>query len=83
MIYFYVQYLQPNMQSKLQKEGLESKQFWEILGGKSKYPSQKIARDVESDPHFSHAHFQKVLTNTKFYVGFNSFGYLPIAQHKY
>lgn len=39
------------MQSKLQKEGSESELFWEILGGKSEYPSQKIAKDAESDPH--------------------------------
>ncbi|KAI7748731.1 hypothetical protein M8C21_015892, partial [Ambrosia artemisiifolia] len=42
--------IKPNMQSKLQKEGSESEQFWEILGGKSEYPSQKIATDSESDP---------------------------------
>ncbi|CAI9262112.1 unnamed protein product [Lactuca saligna] len=50
---------QPNMQSKLQNEGLESKQFWEILDGKSKYPSQKIARDVDSDPHLFTCTFSK------------------------
>lgn len=43
--------LQPNMQSKLQKEGAESEQFWDLLGGKSEYPSQKIAREAEGDPH--------------------------------
>ncbi|XP_073158303.1 villin-4 isoform X1 [Henckelia pumila] len=43
--------IKPNMQSKLQKEGAESDQFWDLLGGKSEYPSQKIAREVESDPH--------------------------------
>ncbi|KAL0334401.1 UNVERIFIED_CONTAM: Villin-4, partial [Sesamum angustifolium] len=43
--------IKPNMQSKLQKEGAESEQFWELLGGKSEYPSQRIARVAESDPH--------------------------------
>lgn len=39
------------MQSRLHKEGAESEQFWDILGGKSEYSSQKIERDNESDPH--------------------------------
>lgn len=43
--------MQPNVQPKPQKEGSESEQFWDLLGGKSEYPSQKVARDVESDPH--------------------------------
>lgn len=43
--------LQPNVQSKPQKEGSESEQFWDLLGGKSEYSSQKIGRDAESDPH--------------------------------
>ncbi|KAK6151424.1 hypothetical protein DH2020_014059 [Rehmannia glutinosa] len=43
--------IKPNTQSKLQKEGAESEQFWDLLGGKSEYPSQKIARKAESDPH--------------------------------
>ncbi|KAL3841068.1 hypothetical protein ACJIZ3_025659 [Penstemon smallii] len=43
--------IKPNMQSKLQKEGAESEQFWDLLGGKSEYPSQKIARGAENDPH--------------------------------
>lgn len=43
--------MQPNMQPKPQKEGSESEQFWDLLGGKSEYPSQKVGRDVESDPH--------------------------------
>ncbi|KAG8367730.1 hypothetical protein BUALT_Bualt16G0103300 [Buddleja alternifolia] len=44
-------FIKPNMQSKLQKEGAESEQFWDLLGGKSEYPSQKIAREPENDPH--------------------------------
>lgn len=55
----YAWYLQPNMQSKLQKEGSESELFWEILGGKSEYPSQKIVRDAESDPHLFSCTFLK------------------------
>ncbi|GLT97473.1 hypothetical protein SLE2022_150350 [Rubroshorea leprosula] len=43
--------IKPNSQSRPQKEGSESEQFWELLGGKAEYPSQKIARDAESDPH--------------------------------
>lgn len=44
-------FLQPNLQSKPQREGTESEQFWDLLGGKSEYPSQKISREAESDPH--------------------------------
>nr|XP_043620147.1 villin-4-like isoform X1 [Erigeron canadensis]XP_043620148.1 villin-4-like isoform X2 [Erigeron canadensis] len=51
--------IKPNMQTKLQKEGSESEMFWEILGGKSEYPSQKIARDAESDPHLFSCTFLK------------------------
>ncbi|KAH6772256.1 villin 4 [Perilla frutescens var. frutescens] len=43
--------IKPNTQSKLQKEGAESEQFWDLLGGKSEYPSQKLTREAESDPH--------------------------------
>ncbi|KAL3629767.1 Villin-4 [Castilleja foliolosa] len=43
--------IRPNSHSKLQKEGSESDQFWDLLGGKSEYLSQKIARKAESDPH--------------------------------
>lgn len=38
------------MQSKLQKEGTETEQFWDLLGGKSEYLSQKVGREQESDP---------------------------------
>ncbi|XAR51144.1 hypothetical protein NMG60_11005693 [Bertholletia excelsa] len=51
--------IKPNLQSKPQKEGSESEQFWELLGGKSEYPSQKIARDAESDPHLFSCIFGK------------------------
>ena len=43
--------MQPNEHTKAQKEGSECEQFWELLGGKSEYPSQKIKKDGESDPH--------------------------------
>lgn len=43
--------IKPNLQSKPQREGTESEQFWDLLGGKSEYPSQKISREAESDPH--------------------------------
>ncbi|OIT33520.1 PREDICTED: villin-4-like [Nicotiana attenuata] len=51
--------IKPDMQSKLQKEGAESEQFWEILSGKSEYPSEKIGRDAESDPHLFSCTFSK------------------------
>ncbi|KAG6413127.1 hypothetical protein SASPL_125828 [Salvia splendens] len=43
--------IKPNAQSKLLKEGAESEQFWDLLGGKSEYPSRKLTREAESDPH--------------------------------
>ncbi|CAI9098426.1 OLC1v1035070C1 [Oldenlandia corymbosa var. corymbosa] len=51
--------IKPNMQSKVQKEGAESEQFWELLSGKSEYPSQKIGRDAETDPHLFSCTFSK------------------------
>ncbi|XP_050216525.1 villin-4 [Mercurialis annua] len=51
--------IKPNLQSKAQKEGSESEQFWDLLGGKSEYPSQKIAREAESDPHLFSCIFSK------------------------
>ncbi|CAA2983914.1 villin-4-like [Olea europaea subsp. europaea] len=51
--------IKPNMQSRLQKEGAESEQFWDLLGGKSEYPSQKISRDAETDPHLFSCTFLK------------------------
>ncbi|KAG5563665.1 hypothetical protein RHGRI_000009 [Rhododendron griersonianum] len=49
----------PNLQSKTQKEGAESEQFWDLLGGKSEYPSQKIGRDAESESHLFSCTFIK------------------------
>ncbi|XP_022969600.1 villin-4-like isoform X2 [Cucurbita maxima] len=51
--------IKPNVQSRPQKEGTESEQFWNLLGGKSEYPSQKIARDAESDPHLFSCTFSR------------------------
>lgn len=51
--------IKPNLQCKTQKEGAESEQFWQLLGEKTEYPSQKIARDPESDPHLFSCHFSK------------------------
>ncbi|XP_023635046.1 villin-5 isoform X1 [Capsella rubella] len=43
--------IKPNEPTKAHKEGSESEQFWELLGGKTEYPSQKIKKDGESDSH--------------------------------
>lgn len=51
--------LQPDLQCKPQREGAESEQFWELLGGKSEYPTQKIARDGENDPHLFSCNFSE------------------------
>uniref|UniRef100_A0A5B7BTV7 Putative villin-4 n=1 Tax=Davidia involucrata TaxID=16924 RepID=A0A5B7BTV7_DAVIN len=51
--------IKPNMQSKAQKEGAESEQFWDLLGGKSEYPGQKIGRGAEGDPHLFSCTFSK------------------------
>uniref|UniRef100_A0A7N0ZUL5 HP domain-containing protein n=1 Tax=Kalanchoe fedtschenkoi TaxID=63787 RepID=A0A7N0ZUL5_KALFE len=51
--------IKPNAQSKPQKEGSESDHFWELLGGKTEYSSQKIAKDAENDPHLFSCSFTK------------------------
>ncbi|KAG2609562.1 villin-5-like isoform X1 [Panicum virgatum] len=43
--------IKPNTQSRSQKEGSETDQIWSLLGGKSEYSSQKMVRELESDPH--------------------------------
>ncbi|WJX96600.1 Villin-4 [Trifolium repens] len=43
--------IKPDLLCRPQKEGAESEQFWELLGGKTEYPSQKIVREAENDPH--------------------------------
>ncbi|XP_047324428.1 villin-4-like [Impatiens glandulifera] len=60
--------IKPNMQSKPQKEGVESEQFWDLLGGKSEYPSQKLGRVAEGDPHlFTCAYTKGNLKVTEIY----------------
>jgi gelsolin len=49
----------PNLQTKTQKEGTESDQFWSLLGAKAEYPSQKIAKEHEGDPHLFSCTFLK------------------------
>lgn len=51
--------IKPNLQCKPQKEGAESEQFWDLLGGKSEYSSQKIGKEAESDPHLFSCTFSK------------------------
>ncbi|OMO97015.1 Villin headpiece [Corchorus capsularis] len=57
--------IKPNLQSKSHKEGSESEQFWELVGGKSEYPSQKISRVPEGDPHLFTCTFSKVSLQVK------------------
>ncbi|XP_008781818.1 villin-5-like [Phoenix dactylifera] len=51
--------IKPNVQSKPQKEGTETEQFWILLGGKCEYPSQKIVKEQESDPHLFSCTYSK------------------------
>ncbi|TKY54547.1 Villin-4 protein [Spatholobus suberectus] len=51
--------IKPDLQCKPQKEGVESEHFWDLLGGKSEYSSQKITRDVENDPHLFSCNFSE------------------------
>ncbi|KAE9598731.1 putative villin/Gelsolin, ADF-H/Gelsolin-like domain-containing protein [Lupinus albus] len=51
--------IKPNLQTRPQREGTESEQFWDLLGGKSEYPSQKVFREAESDPHLFSCNFSK------------------------
>ncbi|KAK1399798.1 villin-4 [Heracleum sosnowskyi] len=45
-------WIKPDMQgTRIQKEGSESEQFWDLLGKKIEYPNQKVGRVSESDPH--------------------------------
>ncbi|KAH0937530.1 hypothetical protein HID58_004991 [Brassica napus] len=60
--------IKPNENTKAQKEGSESEQFWKLLGGKSEYPSQKIKKDGESDPHLFSCTFSNVLILTVFCI---------------
>ncbi|XP_027922177.1 villin-4 isoform X1 [Vigna unguiculata] len=51
--------IKPDLPCKSHKEGVESELFWDLLGGKSEYTSQKIDRDEESDPHLFSCDFSK------------------------
>ncbi|KAK7329763.1 hypothetical protein VNO77_23942 [Canavalia gladiata] len=51
--------IKPDLQCRPQKEGVESEQFWDLLGGKSEYPTQKIVRDAENDPHLFSCNFSE------------------------
>ncbi|KAK3221326.1 hypothetical protein Dsin_008351 [Dipteronia sinensis] len=51
--------IKPNLQCKPQKEGAESEQFWDLLGGKSEYSSHKFGKEAESDPHLFSCTFSK------------------------
>ncbi|XP_019442412.1 PREDICTED: villin-4-like [Lupinus angustifolius] len=57
--------IKPDLQCKLQKEGTESEKFWEILGGKTEYPSKKIVKDAENDPHLFSCDFSKAELKVK------------------
>ncbi|KAF9616275.1 hypothetical protein IFM89_029051, partial [Coptis chinensis] len=60
--------IKPDLQSKPQKEGSEIEQFWDLLGGKCEYPSQKIVKEAESDPHlFSCTYLKDTLKVTEIY----------------
>ncbi|XP_018471331.2 villin-4 [Raphanus sativus] len=60
--------IKPNLQTRAQKEGSESEQFWELLGGKAEYSSQKLTKEPESDPHLFSCTFTKdILKVTEIY----------------
>ncbi|WVZ24707.1 hypothetical protein V8G54_003251 [Vigna mungo] len=41
----------------VKREGSKSEQFWDLLGGKSEYPNQKILREAENDLHLFSCHY--------------------------
>lgn len=51
LLIFPFYHVQPNTQTRSQKEGSETDQFWSLLGGKSEYSGQKMVQELESDPH--------------------------------
>ncbi|KAH9616763.1 hypothetical protein KSS87_003305 [Heliosperma pusillum] len=53
--------IKPNLQSKTYKEGAEPEQFWQLLGEKTEYSSQKIARERESDANLFSCSFVKAV----------------------
>ncbi|XP_051150552.1 villin-4-like isoform X1 [Andrographis paniculata] len=63
--------IKPNMQSRHLKEGVETEQFWELLGGKTEHPSQKITREKEGDPHLFACTISKSLVQVTEIHNFN------------
>lgn len=61
---------QPNVQSKPLKEGTESEQFWDLLGGKCEHPNQKILKITEGDPHLFSCTF---LEGRKYEISVNDY----------
>ncbi|KAF8733142.1 hypothetical protein HU200_015515 [Digitaria exilis] len=57
--------IKPNTQSRSQKEGSETDKFWSLLGGKSEYSSQKVVRELESDPHLFSCILSKAIEQVK------------------
>ncbi|GAU35238.1 hypothetical protein TSUD_205140 [Trifolium subterraneum] len=51
--------IKPDLPCRPHKEGAESEQFWELLGGKTEYSSQKIVREAENDPHLFSCHYSE------------------------
>ncbi|XP_024637641.1 villin-4 [Medicago truncatula] len=51
--------IKPDLQCRPQKEGAETEQFWELLGVKTEYSSQKIVREAENDPHLFSCNFSE------------------------
>ncbi|KAH0460877.1 hypothetical protein IEQ34_008452 [Dendrobium chrysotoxum] len=43
--------IKPNLQYKPLKEGAETEQFWDLLGGKREHPTEKFPKQPASDPH--------------------------------
>jgi gelsolin len=58
----------PNLQTKTIKEGTESDQFWSLLRGKAEYPSQKIAKEQEGDPHLFSCTFLKGFSFVLYFI---------------
>ncbi|CAH2077503.1 unnamed protein product [Thlaspi arvense] len=61
--------IKPNLQTRAQKEGSESEQFWELLGGKAEYLSQKLTKEPESDPHLFSCTFTKACGSIPSFFG--------------
>uniref|UniRef100_A0A0E0LE94 HP domain-containing protein n=1 Tax=Oryza punctata TaxID=4537 RepID=A0A0E0LE94_ORYPU len=74
--------IKPNLQSRMLKEGSEYDQFWKLLGVKSEYPSQKIAKDQESDPHLEIFNFTQddLMTEDIFILDCHSCVFVWVGQ---